>query len=79
MIKKLFEVKFLHLLPESSGQIGTAIFPKSPVEPEVCPLKPSKIISKQLLIIKNLSVFIVSRHAGTVHQLLVLLVVTRAD
>jgi len=41
MIKKLFEVKFLHLLPESSGQIGTAIFPKSPVEPEVCPLKPS--------------------------------------
>ena len=35
MIKKLFEVKFLHLLPESSGQIGTAIFPKSPVEPEV--------------------------------------------
>ena len=42
MIKKLFEVKFLHLLPESSGQIGTAIFPKSPVEPEVCPLKPSK-------------------------------------
>ena len=42
MIKKLFEVKFLHLLPESSGQIGTAIFPKSPVETEVCPLKPSK-------------------------------------
>ncbi len=35
MIKKLFEVKFLHLLPESSGQIGTAIFHKSPVEPEV--------------------------------------------
>ena len=35
MIKKLFEVKFLHLHPEFSGQIGTAIFPKSPVEPEV--------------------------------------------
>ena len=35
MIKKLFEVKFLHLLPGYSGQIGTAIFPEPPVEPEV--------------------------------------------
>ena len=35
MIEKLFEVKFLHLLPAFSGQIGTAILPKSPVEPEV--------------------------------------------
>ena len=35
MIKKLFEVEFLHLLPESSGQIVAAIFPESPVEPEV--------------------------------------------
>ena len=34
MIEKLFEVKFLHLLPESSGQIATAIFPESPLEPE---------------------------------------------
>ena len=39
MIEKLSEVKFLHLLPEPSGQIATAIFPKSPVEPEVCHLK----------------------------------------
>ncbi len=35
MIEKLFEVKFLHLHPEFSGQIGTAIFPESSVEPEV--------------------------------------------
>ena len=35
MIKKLFEVKFLHLLPGYSGQIGTTIFPESPVGPEV--------------------------------------------
>ena len=34
MIEKLFEVKFLHLLPELSGQIATAIFPESPVESE---------------------------------------------
>ncbi len=34
MIEKLFEVKFLHLLPEFSGQIGTAIFPESPVKSE---------------------------------------------
>ena len=26
----LFVVKFLHLLPGDSGQIGTAIFPESP-------------------------------------------------
>ncbi len=41
MLKKLFELKFLHLLPEFSGQIDPAVFPESPVEPEVCPLKPS--------------------------------------
>ncbi len=41
MIEKLFEVKFFHLLPESLGQIATAIFPKFSVEPEVCPFKPS--------------------------------------
>ena len=35
MIEKMFEVKFLHLLPGYSGQIGTAIFPEPPVEPEV--------------------------------------------
>ena len=35
MIKKLFEVKFLYLLPESSGQIGTAISPESSVEYKV--------------------------------------------
>ena len=35
MIEKLFEVKFLHLHPEFSGQIGTAIVPESSVEPEV--------------------------------------------
>mgnify|MGYP004514160767 FL=1 len=35
MIKKLFEVEFLHFLPESSGQIVTAIFLESSVEPEV--------------------------------------------
>ena len=34
MIEKLFEVKFLHLLPGPSGQISTAIFPKSSVESE---------------------------------------------
>ncbi len=34
MIKKLFEVKFLHLLPVDSDQIGTAIFPAPSVEPE---------------------------------------------
>ena len=32
MIEELFEVKFLHLLPEPSGQIATAIFPESQVE-----------------------------------------------
>ena len=42
----LFDVKFLHLLPGASGQIGTAIFPESSVEPEVCPLKPSDDNSK---------------------------------
>ena len=41
MIEKLFDVKFLHLLPWSSGQIDTAIFPESPVEPEAFILKPS--------------------------------------
>ena len=35
MVKKLFEVKFFHLHPEYSGQIGTAIFPESSVGPEV--------------------------------------------
>ena len=35
MIEKLFEVKFLHLLPEPSGQIATAIFPESSVEQTV--------------------------------------------
>ena len=35
------EVKFLHLLPEFSGQIGPAVFPEPLVESEVCPLKPS--------------------------------------
>ncbi len=34
MIKKLFEVKFLHLLPEFSGQVDVAIFPESSVKPE---------------------------------------------
>ena len=34
MIEKMFEVKFLRLLPGYSGQIGTAIFPEPPVEPE---------------------------------------------
>ena len=34
MIEKSFEVKFLHLLPESSGQIATAIFPESSLKPE---------------------------------------------
>ncbi len=34
MIEKLFEVKFLHLRPESSGQIDTAIFSGFSVEPE---------------------------------------------
>ncbi len=28
IIEKLFDVKFLHLPPEFSGQIGTAIFPE---------------------------------------------------
>ena len=42
MIEKLFEVKFLHLLPVSSGQIGTAVFPESPLEPEVFPFKLSE-------------------------------------
>ncbi len=32
MIEK--QVKFLHLLPESLGQMATAIFPKFSVEPE---------------------------------------------
>ena len=41
MIEQLFEVKFLHLLPEFSGQIGPAIFPEPSVESEVCSLKPS--------------------------------------
>ena len=41
MMEKLFEVKFLHPLPEPSGQIVAAIFPKSSVEPEVCPHKHS--------------------------------------
>ena len=52
MIEKMFEVKFLHLLPGYSGQIGTAIFHEPPVEPEVCPLKPAdnnfKTVSKAL-------------------------------
>ena len=34
MIEWLFEVKFLHLLPEFSGQIGPAIFPEPSVESE---------------------------------------------
>ena len=34
MIEKLFEVKFLHLLPWPSGQISTVIFQKSSVESE---------------------------------------------
>ena len=32
MIEQLFEVKFLHLLSESSGQTGPAIFPEPSVE-----------------------------------------------
>ena len=35
VIEKLFEVKSLHLLSESLGQIVTTIFPRSSVEPEV--------------------------------------------
>ena len=34
MIKKSFEVKFLHPFPGSSGQIATAIFPESSLKPE---------------------------------------------
>ena len=41
MIEWLFEVKFLHLLPGFSGQIGPVIFREPSVESEVCPLKPS--------------------------------------
>ncbi len=41
MIEWLFEVKFLHLLPGFSGQIGPVIFPDPSVESEVYPLKPS--------------------------------------
>ena len=37
MVEKLFEVKFLHPLPEPLGQIATAIFLKSSVELEACP------------------------------------------
>ncbi len=51
----LFEVKFLHLLPETSGQIGTAIFPESSVEPKVFFLSNLQmIIPKQLLKLKQL-------------------------
>lgn len=35
MIEWLFEVKFLHLLPEFSGQIVPAIFSEPSVESEV--------------------------------------------
>ena len=35
MIEWLFEVKFLHLLPGFSGQIGPVIFPEPSVESEV--------------------------------------------
>ena len=43
MIEKLFEVKFLHLLPAFSGQIGTAILPQIPglSNLKFFPLKPS--------------------------------------
>ncbi len=43
MIEKMFEAKFLHLLPEFSGLIDAAILPEFPAEPEVGPLICEKI------------------------------------